>query len=121
MRRRVLVGGTRSDGCVSAATLAAGERAGPAEPAATLGLSPVENKTMDAALQQIIVHAQTVERYALRRRCGHCGVHRPAKDRCPLRLLTPMRGRSEAGGLWISSLIHDKRTATTQAAERPDP
>jgi hypothetical protein len=89
MRWRVLVEMTGSDGCVSAATLATGERSGPTQTAATLGLTLTEGKTVVAALQQVIVRAQTVEHCASRRRCGHCGAQRPVKDHRPRRLLTP--------------------------------
>lgn len=67
MRWRVMVELTGSDGCVSEAILAVGERVGPGQTAATLGLTLTEGKAIVAALQQVVVRAQVSEHCDFRR------------------------------------------------------
>ena len=87
MKWRVLVEVTGGDGVVTQHMISDGERteAGQAE---TLGLSLAEGKATLAAVQRVLVTAQTDAHCRHRRRCSHCGAARPLKDYRPRRLVS---------------------------------
>lgn len=89
MRWRVLLEITSADGVMTLGPVAAGERPGAIQTAASLGLSLDEGKAILVGVQQRLVETQTSTHCQARRRCRRCGSLRPVKDHRSRRLQSP--------------------------------